>query len=290
MQDRQSNVFHEAAYDDWLAAYYDAWYAPDGGIFRLLVNRIESRPEFADRSRSALAVLDVACGTGQTFIELSQAGFRPWASDGSRAMLKRAAQNCVQRSVSIERLRSQPLPWNDAEGCRELLQRSGPFDIVFALNNSLCHMPNVPGHLDTSFHNFFALLKPGGWLIVDTKKYEEVCRDGLCHHHELRFKDGKWERRTDRRDLREFDGKKVSVHTNLLHDVDPAFQTSRAVLIVTISRSTSERETRVLPYYPLPAMKLRDCVEQAGFVPTLHHARTAPLHWAYDCIVAERPS
>lgn len=287
MHSEPGEPFHECAYDDWLARYYDDWYPPNDDAYRLLIRLFETFPELAGRSRATIELWDCACGTGATFMPLSKAGYRPLGSDGSAAMLERARQKCMREGVHCDRLRP-PLSWNDYERCQAAFG-ANRFDIVFALNNSLCHMPRAHGYLDVALRCFFDVLKPGGRLIVDTKRYADApALRGVAMNREMRWADGAWAPRGVRCDDRIVDGVATRFHTSLVYDVDPVFQCCRATILTTIQGRNAPR-THALHYYPLPAAELSSHLSAAGFEVELIPARTPPFEWAYDCLIAQRP-
>jgi SAM-dependent methyltransferase len=287
----RASPFHEAVYDGWLGDYYDIWYPPDESCFQLFQRLIAEFADLQGRDPATLNVWDCACGTGTTFTAMSRAGYRPWASDGSPNMLGQAARKCLANDISTTRLIDEPLAWNDHGRCRARIGAAGELDIIAVLNNSLCHMPVAPGYLDAALSNFFAMLKPGGRLIVDTKRYVKRDVGGIRRDWELRFVEGEWRPRTTRRDgPRSIPSRgDTYFHTSLVHDVDPTLEVDRALLVVTIESSNVPRETHLVPYYPLSAAVLISELQRAGFVTSLHEARTPPLDWSYDCVVATRP-
>lgn len=289
MSNDNGKPFFERAYDDWLARYYDDWYPPTDDAYQLLVRLIETLPELQGKSRPEIELWDCACGTGATFIPLMKAGYRPWGSDGSAAMLEKAREKCMRDGLPTAPLIEEPLSWNDAPRCRGTFERQR-FDIIFALNNSLCHMPQAEGYLDVALANFFHLLKPGGRLIVDTKRYLEALPiDRVAMHHEMRWLEGAWRLREERCDTRIIGGVETKFHTELFYDVDSAFQRCRARIEVTIE-SEGDPQIHSLNYYPLPAKDLAAALSRAGFIAELFEARTPPWAWGYDCFVAQRPS
>lgn len=288
MSSPTAEPFHERAYDDWLAHCYDDWYPPTDETYCFLTQLLSTFPELTGRSRADLDLWDCACGTGATFIPLSKAGYRPWGSDGSVAMLEKTQTKCTREGLSKERLILESLSWNDTKRCRRLVGATQNFDVIFALNNSLCHMPRAPGYLDASLKNFYDRLKPGGRLVVDTKRYRNAAPlRGVDMYEELRFDNGAWTPRDVKEVTRTIDGVNTLFHTSLVYDADPVFHCCRATILTTIHANGPPR-THAVRYYPLPADEFAELLSAAGFVVELIPAQTPPLSWGYDCLVAQR--
>lgn len=282
------------AYDDWFASAYDAWYAEllvEGtGPYRPLRAVIDTIPSLSGRPPAHLDILDCACGTGAAFIPFTRAGYRIWGCDGSQAMLDRARANCSVARVSAARLSRKALDWRNRDGYLQVYKRR-QFDVVLLNSNSLCHLPAVEGCIDAALRNFHALIKPGGYLLVDTKRFAEVePTDGVAMYHEMQFEADAWKERTVRVDSpRYFDGLgEVSVHTRMHYDIDPKHGVCRALVAVTVYGPHAEPYPRLLHYYPLPAAKLGTLLDVAGFQVSWHRAKTEPLRWSYDLAIAQK--
>jgi SAM-dependent methyltransferase len=138
----------EAAYDALAPAYdiltadydYDAWL---GAIERVaIVHGLTGR-----------RVLDVACGTGKSFLPLLERGYDVTACDISEAML-RVARTKVGSRASLVQLDMRALP---ALGC---------FDLVTCLDDALNYLPDEPA-LAQALAGMRANLAPGGVLVFD---------------------------------------------------------------------------------------------------------------------------
>jgi HAD superfamily hydrolase (TIGR01458 family) len=114
-----------------------------------------------------LTVLDVACGTGFHTVELSKAGFKVTAVDGSPAMVEATHRACAENGLDVE---VYQINWLDlAEEINE------QYDAVAFLGNSLAHA-SAASRVDV-LRNVRACLKPGGILLVDARGY-----DGMLDH------------------------------------------------------------------------------------------------------------
>jgi SAM-dependent methyltransferase len=189
-----------------------------------------------------------------------------------------------------------PINWSDRTGFGEhFAPRS--FDIIVNTANSFCHIPPVDQYMQAALVNFYDLLKPGGLLFIDTKRYirtDVVQAPSLLK--ELRYiaKTKEWVERVEREDTRELPGfGGVKFNTRIVNDFDPAFpdQTvQRALIIITIFGDKLPSRTLVVPYYPLPADKLANEFLKAGFEPAVYQANEGlNSNWKYDFVVGQRP-
>jgi SAM-dependent methyltransferase len=138
----------EAAYDALAPAYdvltadydYDAWLSA--------IERVAIAHGLAGRR-----VLDVACGTGKSFLPLLERGYDVTACDISEAML-RVARTKVGPRASLRQLDMRALP------------ALGPFDLVTCLDDALNYLPDEPA-LAQALAGMRANLAPGGVLVFD---------------------------------------------------------------------------------------------------------------------------
>jgi SAM-dependent methyltransferase len=138
----------EAAYDALAPAYdiltadydYDAWLSA--------IERVAVAHGLTGRR-----VLDVACGTGKSFLPLLERGYEVTACDISEAML-RVARAKVGARARLVRLDMRTLP------------ALGRFDLVTCLDDSLNYLPDEPA-LAQALAGMRANLAPGGVLIFD---------------------------------------------------------------------------------------------------------------------------
>jgi SAM-dependent methyltransferase len=142
-----------SAYDAITAEYdYDRWLS---SIERVL----------AEHGRRAHRVLDIACGTGSSFLGLCDRGYDVTACDLSPAMLDRARARLGRRSVRLLEADMRRLP------------RLGAFDLVLCLDDSLNHL--LTGHdLERTFRRVRANLAPRGVFVFDVNTLSAM-RDGF---------------------------------------------------------------------------------------------------------------
>jgi SAM-dependent methyltransferase len=127
-------------YDDFTADHdYEGWTA--------LLERLAREHGLAgDR------LLDVGCGTGNSFLPLLERGYRVTACDISPRMLARARDKCHGRArLSVADLRSLP--------------RLGSFDLVLAIDDVLNYL--AAADLPAAFRGLAANLAAEGVLVFD---------------------------------------------------------------------------------------------------------------------------
>lgn len=111
-------------------------------------------------------VLDVACGTGMHAIALSQAGFKLFGVDASSAMVFKARENAEKSDEQIE--------FREV-GFSQLSKTfvDNKFDGLICLGNSLPHLLDKTS-LITTLHDFKAVLKPNGKIIIQNRNFDQV--------------------------------------------------------------------------------------------------------------------
>jgi SAM-dependent methyltransferase len=290
--------FRETSYDA-LAEWYDIWYK---GHWRseepvkTLTSIIRSYFEGSRGNITKLRFLDCACGTGNTFAAFTRQGYEIYGTDGSREMLRQAQRNCQAAGLPTDRLVMNPINWTDGIGYKEQFGDEG-FDVVVNTANSFCHIPPVPEYMGTALRNFWNLLKPGGLLVIDTKKYVrgDHQEDGIETYQELRYlaTSQEWIVRSQRHEVTKSpELGEVHFHTRLLYDDDPAFGTGvrRALIVVTIYGGAVTPRVLVVPYYPLPARLLEKQMITCGFLTATHPAlEKLAVNWKYDVVIGQKP-
>lgn len=296
LEDPAATNYRENAYD-FIAKWYDTWYYNhwrNQEPCNTLLNVISDHFSPSHINLQSLKFLDTACGTGNTFVAFKQKGFEIFGCDASAEMLKRAAVNCGQIELDTHGLVLQPISWTDLAGYRAHLPDGG-FDVLLNTANSFCHLPPVPRYMDRALENFRELLKPGGLLIIDTKRYIlEGDKGGVPFYKELRcVEPNKWVIRTTREEPREStDLGAIAFHTRLHYDIDPAFseRVLRALIVLTIHGEELTPQTALIPYYPLPVEELQKRMTAAGFLTKVYPAYEGPAaRWMYDIVVGQRP-
>lgn len=294
--ERVATRFRETAYDQ-MAEWYDYWYEghwsndePRNTICTIARSFLES----VRGNISNMKILDCACGTGNTYITFRQQGFTVFGSDGSREMLRRANENCNSSHVSSDHLIQEPLNWTNMDGYLKYFDRES-FDLIVITANSFCHIPPTSDFMGRALSNFHKLLKQGGLLFIDTKRYVGAGTDnGVAIYRELQYdpSEKEWVIRREREESRELPGwGEVKFHTRIRYDFDPAFKekTNRALIVVTIHGEKFSPKTLVVPYYPLPAQLLAQRMLTAEFSTTVFRALEGmAVNWKYDIVVGKK--
>jgi SAM-dependent methyltransferase len=145
-------------YDELTAAYdYETW-----------LNRLEALAlEHGLRGRR---LLDVACGTGKSFLPMVRRGYEVTACDLSPAMVALAREKAPPGSAEVLVADMRELP------------RLGEFDLVTCLDDSLNYLLEG-AEMAAAIRGMAANLAPGGLLVFDLNTlgtYERVfCRDSV---------------------------------------------------------------------------------------------------------------
>jgi len=114
------------------------------------------------RARSALSVLDTACGTGWHSIALARKGFAAAGSDVSPAMIERARQNAAESRVNV---------FFTVADFSRLVKIPGTFDALLCLGNSLPHVLSEPALRET-FRQMKGKIRAGGAIILHNLNYD----------------------------------------------------------------------------------------------------------------------
>jgi ubiquinone/menaquinone biosynthesis C-methylase UbiE len=133
---------------DSFAPWYDAFTA--GSDYEAWTSHVlELSRAYGLRGTRAL---DVACGTGKSFLPLRARGFEITACDSSAAMLAEAARKAPDVALIEADMRELPA--------------LGEFDLVTCFDDSLNHL-TAEGDLDAAFASIAANLAPSGLLLFD---------------------------------------------------------------------------------------------------------------------------
>ena len=116
-------------------------------------------------SRRVRTVLDAATGTGFHSVMLKQAGFDVTSVDGSELMLRKAAENGLRRGQTLTTVHADWRWLGD--------HVAGSFDAIICLGNSFTHLFADADRRQALAH-FYALLNPGGVLILDQRNYDAL--------------------------------------------------------------------------------------------------------------------
>ncbi len=103
-------------------------------------------------------VLDCACGIGLLAAGLALAGHETHASDASPDMVRRTRVTAARHGVDV---RARVCGWED-------LPKSGDFDVVLCVGNSLPHARDRV----TALRGMAGTLRPGGRLVLTSRNWE----------------------------------------------------------------------------------------------------------------------
>jgi SAM-dependent methyltransferase len=140
---------HAVAAYDALAPYYDAFTAHhDYEAWTRDLEALARRHGLTGRR-----LLDVACGTGKSFLPYLARGWRVVACDASAEMLARAAGKAGQQAeLHVADMRDLP--------------RLGAFDLVTALDDAVNYLHDAD-ELTAAFRGLARNLAPGGLALFD---------------------------------------------------------------------------------------------------------------------------
>lgn len=138
------------------------------------------------KTKGCQTILDVACGTGVDSIMLVEENFNVFSTDASDKMLKYALKERWARrhEKQFDNWVIEEANWltlkDDIDGFEENWPKDG-FDAVICLGNSFAHLPDFEGQLANqkkALENFISLIKPGGFLLIDHRNYDEILATG----------------------------------------------------------------------------------------------------------------
>lgn len=147
------------------------------------------------------SVLDAGCASGLTAMLFARRGVEAVGLDCSRRMIE----------VAREKYDSAKLPLSFRVGNFERLPRNmhSKFDLVVCLANSISGVSSVAGVRQT-LKNFHAVIKPGGWLVLQMLNYSSM-KEGTLFPIRATANHGIiYERFSERR------GKRLSVYVSRL--------------------------------------------------------------------------
>lgn len=147
------------------------------------------------------SVLDAGCASGLTAMLFASRGVDAVGLDCSRRMIQ----------VARDKFDSANLPLSFRTGNFERLPQTlhAKFDLVVCLANSISGVSSVAG-LRQTLKNFHAVLKPGGWLVLQMLNYSSM-KEGTLFPIRATSNDGIiYERFSERR------GKRLCVYVSRL--------------------------------------------------------------------------
>ena len=158
----------------------EVWDGEGGELYPLLYGKrfnwqyfikiIEERIDIREK-HSQIKILDCACGgCGDPAISLALRGYRVWAKDGYKKMLDKAREFAGKRKANIT-FSNEPIKfWELKQHYQENF-----FDILFCVANSISHVS--PDKIDKTLKIMASILRSGGRIVLDTKRYTESGRE-----------------------------------------------------------------------------------------------------------------
>jgi len=140
-QEEAAASYRESAYDS-IAEWYDHWYKDhwcSRKPFETLRDLISMHSELSKENPSNIRILDVACGTGNTYVSFTTNGYDIKGCDGSRKMLAKAVKNCGSLEINTDGIIRDPINWNDTDSYAKHFG-SDQFDVILNTANSFCHV------------------------------------------------------------------------------------------------------------------------------------------------------
>ncbi len=149
---------------DTIAAVYE-FLVPDA-----LLAPQASADAFAAHVAPRARVLDCACGTGALAVGLALRGCDVVATDASAAMVQRTARLAHEHDADVD---ASVCAWEEIPG-RGWDER---FDVIFCVGNSLPHAAGRERRR-AALRAMAAALRPGGLLVVTSRRWEQVRAGG----------------------------------------------------------------------------------------------------------------
>jgi len=134
------------------------------------------------KKRKCVNVLDVACGTGIDSVMLLESGFTVSSADASDKMLKSAYKTRWDRRKEdiMDKWVIYEANWLHLIEDIDKVPAGG-FDAIVCMGNSFAHLPDFNGDQrehHQAIQNFYSLLRPGGFLIIDHRNYDYILDHG----------------------------------------------------------------------------------------------------------------
>lgn len=191
------------------------------------------------KDKQITTIHDCSFGTGHLSFALADMGYQVSGSDISNDMLNNAKKNAQNRYLDIHLVQS--------DFCKIADVMDTQFDCVMSTGNSLAHVNNQD--LKTALTSMAKLIKPGGYLYLDTRNWDKILESKqrfFCYNPF--FKDG------DRINL-------VQVWDHL-SDKEIVFN-----LLYTFEKDNKiyKQEETAVKYYPFTKDLLMSYLNELGF-------------------------
>lgn len=151
-------AFYDGLANDYHLVYGDRWDEAVDRQAAVLEGLIRAH------NRSAIDVLDCACGIGTQAIGLAKRGYHVVGSDISQPALARAEIEAARHGVNVAFIRA------DFRDLSDIDQR---FDVVLCCDNALPHLLD-DDQIGRAFSAMHSKLRPGGLLIASVRDYDRA--------------------------------------------------------------------------------------------------------------------
>jgi SAM-dependent methyltransferase len=170
-----------------ISRFYDDLFPADARTVRFLADRAGGQDRGAGAAppvnRAGLpafgpvAVLDIACGTGEYALALARLGHRATGVDRDAGMIRRARRKARAQGAPVRFLQADMLELGAA--C------PGPFRLAFCIGNSLVHLGG-----EEEVARFLAgcrtVLEPGGALVIQIINFDRIVEQRIVALPEIR--------------------------------------------------------------------------------------------------------
>jgi len=142
------------------------------------------------REHNIQHILDVACGTGIDSVMLLEEGFKIMSVDASDKMLKYALKQRWNRrkETAFDQWVIEEANWLTLPD--DIHKPNEGFDAVICLGNSFAHLFDLKGDLSDiklAIKNFYEMLKPNGYLLIDHRNYDYTLKHGRTPAHSIYY-------------------------------------------------------------------------------------------------------
>ncbi|AGX42530.1 class I SAM-dependent methyltransferase [Clostridium saccharobutylicum] len=139
-----------------LSKYYNDIFPPNTTTLTFLLNHLKNRD----------SILDVACGSGEYTIQLTQNNYNVIGVDLEKEMIKKAKDKAKRMHLNINFQVANMLSLK--ENFKE-----NDFSGIFCIGNSLVHLKNID-EIYVSLKDMYNLLKHNGNLIIQIINYDRI--------------------------------------------------------------------------------------------------------------------
>lgn len=234
-------------------------------FIKIIEKRIRTREK-----HSQIKILDCACGgCGEPAISLALKGYGVWATDGYKKMLDKAREFAAKRNANIT-FSSEPIKfWELKEHYQE-----NYFDILYCVANSISHVS--PDKIEKTLKGIASILRSGGRIILDTKRYTESGREIIFDEKEGRA----LERKTKVDELKK-SNKVLYFETSFSY---PDKQNSLlAIYDMKITHQDGSISEYSLPFWRYSAKDLQSYLESLGLVSEILSPDISK--WKYEIVI-----